>query len=149
MSAVFSGYKSEDQCKVLGSLSKQRRRQLRKRHLKSEYSLLQTLSRLFHLVQFVRCWWIFLEINFKGLYQSSEKEKGSRCLVFTFSTKREIRQFHVVVVQRRERNVQKSLMHVQSWCFANLSLFFFRSCCRHRRRLCISSLLTFERCIVV
>ena len=27
--------------------------------------------------------------------------------MFTFSTKREIRQFHVVVVQRRQRNVQK------------------------------------------
>ena len=26
--------------------------------------------------------------------------------------------FHVVVVQRRERNVQKSVMHVQSCCFA-------------------------------
>ena len=30
--------------------------------------------------------------------------------------KREIRHFHVVVVQKRERNVQKSVMHVQS-CF--------------------------------
>ena len=39
----------------------------------------------------------------------------------TFSTKREIRHFHVVVVQRRQRNVQKSVMHVQSYCFANRS----------------------------
>ena len=30
--------------------------------------------------------------------------------------KREIRHFHVVVVQKRERNVQKRVMHVQS-CF--------------------------------
>jgi len=30
------------------------------------------------------------------------------------STNREIRQFHVEVVQRRQRNVQKSVMHVQS-----------------------------------
>ena len=37
--------------------------------------------------------------------------------MFTFSTKREIRHFHVVVVQRRQRNVQKSVMHVQSCCF--------------------------------
>ena len=35
------------------------------------------------------------------------------------STKCEIRQFHVVVVQRRQRNVQKSVMHVQR-CFACL-----------------------------
>ena len=36
--------------------------------------------------------------------------------MFTSSTKREIRHFHVVVVQRRQRNVQKSMMHVQSCC---------------------------------
>ena len=74
---------------------------------------------LFHLVYFVKCWQIFLELNAKGLYQSSEKEKESCCLVFPSSTKREIRQFHVVVVQRRQRNV-----HVRSCCFANLNLFF-------------------------
>jgi len=45
-----------------------RRRRLRKRHLKSEFALLQTLSRLFQLVQLVKCWQIFL-------YQSSGKEK--------------------------------------------------------------------------
>ena len=27
--------------------------------------------------------------------------------------------FHVVVVQGRQRNVEKSVMHVQSCCFAN------------------------------
>ena len=35
--------------------------------------------------------------------------------MFTFSIKREIRHFHVVVVQKRQRNVQKtekSVMHV-------------------------------------
>ena len=48
-----------------------------------------TLSRLFQLVQFVNCWPIFLEFNSKLLYQSSGKEKESRCLVFTSSTKRE------------------------------------------------------------
>ena len=44
--------------------------------------------------------------------------------------------FHVVVVQRRQRNVQKSVMHVQSCCFANLNLLLFcRSLCRRRHRL--------------
>ena len=37
----------------------ERQRRLRKRHLKSEVALLQTLSRLFHLVQFVKCWKFF------------------------------------------------------------------------------------------
>ena len=32
----------------------------------------------------------------------------------------EIRQFHVVDVQRRQRNVQKSAMHLKSCCFADL-----------------------------
>ena len=113
----------------------QRWRQLRKRHLKSEFALPQTLPRLFHLVEFVKCWQIFLELNSKGLHQSSGKEKESCCLLFPSSTKREIRYFHVVVVQRRQRNVQKSVMHVQSCCFANLNLLLFcRSRCRRRRR---------------
>ena len=63
----------------------------------------------------------------KRLHRSSGKEKESRCLVFTSSTKREIWQFHVVVVQWRQRNVQKSVMHVQSRCFADLNRLLF--CC--------------------
>ena len=39
------------------------------------------------------------------------KEKEGRCLAFSSSIKREIRQFHIVVVQRRQRNVQKSVIH--------------------------------------
>ena len=81
-----------------------RRRRKRKRHLKSEFTLLQTLSRLFHPVWFVKRWQFFLELNSKGLYQSSGKERESGCLVFPFSTKREFRYFHVVVVQRWQRN---------------------------------------------
>ena len=70
------------------------------------------------------------------LYQSSRKEKQSRCLVFSFSTKCEIRHFQVVVMYWRQRNVQKSVMHVQSCCFANNFLWtycFFCHCLwRHR-----------------
>ena len=81
------------------------------------------------------------ESTLASVYQSSGKEKESCCLVFPSSTKREIRHFiHVVVVQRRLRNVQKSLMHVQSCCFANLNpLLLCRSRCRRPRR-CLSSL---------
>ena len=45
--------------------------------------------------------------------------------------KREIRHFHVVIVQKRQGNVQKSVMHVQSCCFAYLTYcgFFLRSRC--------------------
>ena len=107
-------------------LKQQRRRRLWKRQLKSEFALLQSLSRLFHFVYFVKCWQMFLELNSKGLrYQSSGKEKESCCLVFPSSTKRELRRFHVVVVQWRQRNVPKSVMHVQSCRFANQTYCFF------------------------
>ena len=91
-----------------------------------------------------KCWPVSLELNSKALYQSSRKKKESCCFVFPSSTKREIRHFHVVVVQRRQRNVQKSVMYVQSCYFANLNLLVYsgRSRCRcRRRRLCLSSLL--------
>ena len=81
---------------------------------------------------------IFLELNSKGLYQSSGKEKESCCLVFLSLTKREIRHFHAVVVQLQQRNVQKSMMHVQSCCFTTINLLLFcHSSCRY---CCLSSL---------
>ena len=46
-----------------GELKQHRWRRLRKRHLKSEVALLQTLDRLFHLVQFVKCWQFLLKLN--------------------------------------------------------------------------------------
>ena len=50
------------------------------------------------------------------------RKRKKNCVVFTYFIKRasEIRKFHVVVVQRRLRNVPKSVMHVQSCCFAVL-----------------------------
>ena len=46
-----------------GACKQQRPWRLRKRHEKSEFALLQTLSRLFHLVQFVKCSYFSLELN--------------------------------------------------------------------------------------
>ena len=55
--------------------------------------------------------------------------------MFTSSRKRENKHFHVVVIHWRQRNVQKSVMHVESCCSANLDLYLFRRFrCRHRRR---------------
>ena len=54
----------------------------------------------------------------------------------------EIRKFHVAVVQQRLRNEQKSVMPLQSCCFANINLLLFNcSRCRHRRRCFISPFL--------
>lgn len=116
--------------KVADLLKQQRRRRLQKRHLKSEVALLQTRS--FLLIQLVKCWKFLVVLNSKRMIRSSGKEKESRRLVFTFSTKREIRHFYVVVVQQRQRNVQKSLMHVQSCYFSNLNQFPYRRPCWRR-----------------
>ena len=65
------------------------------------------------------------------------------CVVFTYPIKweREIRKFHVAVMQRRLTNLQTGMMHMQSCCFANINLLLFcRSQCRPYR-LCLSSYL--------
>ena len=89
----------------------------------------------------VKCWQISLELNFKGLYQISRKEKENCCFVFPSSRKREIRHFHVVVEQRGQRNViQNIVIHVQSCYLVNLNLLVYcRFHCCHCRR-CLKSL---------
>ena len=71
--------------------------------------------------------------------------------MFTSPAKREIRRFHVVVVQRQQRNIQKSVLQVQSSCFPNLiQLLFCRSHChRHLRRGCLTSVLVVVVVVVV
>ena len=85
---------------ITSDLKQQRRRRLRKRHLKSGFSLLQTVSRLFHLVQFVYCWQTILELNSKRLYQGSRKIK-SFVLVHVLHKTRSFKIWHfrIVVVQ--------------------------------------------------
>ena len=69
--------------------------------------------------------------------------KENYFLVFTYSIKCKIKKFHVVVGQRRQRNVQKSMMHVQSWCLVNFNLLlFWTSHCHHRCHCGLSSLIT-------
>ena len=100
-------------------LKQQRRQRLQKRHLKSEFAPLQTFSRLFHLFYFVKCWQMFLALNSEGLVSKFRKRKESCCLVFPSSTKRELRHFH------GKEMYKKSVMHVQSCCFANQTYCFF------------------------
>ena len=57
-----------------------------------------------------------LELNSQGLYLMLRKLQN-HFLVYKSCV--------VVVVQRRPRNVQKSVMHVQSCYFANQNLLFF------------------------
>ena len=82
--------------------------------------------------------------NFPGVELQNSVSKFRKTKNFTSSTKREIRHFHVVVVQRRQRNVQKRVMHAQSSCFTNLNLLLFSPsrCRRGRRHRCLSSLIS-------
>ena len=106
---------------IFRELKQQGRWRLQKRHLKSEVALPQTLSRLFHLVQFIKCWQFSLQLNSKRLHWSSGKEKESRCLVFSSSIKREIRHFHVLVVQWRLRNKTKQRVARASGSFSRMN----------------------------
>ena len=79
-------------------LQQQQRRRLRKRdlkHLRSEFALLETSSRLFHLVQFLKTSLgnLFWSSILKECIEVQEKKKGSRCCVFTSLTKGEARRF--------------------------------------------------------
>ena len=94
----------------------------RKRLLKSEFrALFQTSSILFNFFLFLKSWRNCRGLNPKGPYLSLEKEKENSCAVFTNSIKRarEIRKFQVADLQRRLRNVQKSV------CFASINRLFF------------------------
>ena len=72
-------------------------------HVISKFALFQTSSILFNSIHFVKCWQ-----NPRGPYLSLEREE-TFCVAFTNSVKRagEIRKFHVAVVQRWLKNVEK------------------------------------------
>ena len=59
---------------------------------------------------------IFSGLNPKEPCLSLEKGKETFCVVFNYSVKwaREMRKFHVAVVQRWLKNVQKSMIRMQS-----------------------------------
>ena len=67
-----------------------------------------------------------LGLNLKGPYLSLEKEGEKFLFSLTpYKAGSWNLKCHVAVVQRRLRNVQKSVMHVQSCCFANVNLIEF------------------------
>ena len=65
----------------------------------------------------VKCRWNFPELNSWRPHSSLESVWKICRGVFMFCIKRLIRTFHVLVVQWRQRNVPKSVMHVQSCYF--------------------------------
>ena len=63
-----------------------------------------------------------VDLNSWERFPISEREMKFCPCLFMVSMKREIRNFYDSVVQKQLRNVQKSVMHVQSCCFV-LNLF--------------------------
>ena len=84
---------------------------------------------------------IFFEADSKGLYQSSAEEKESCSLVFPSSTSREIRHFHVLVLQWRQRNVQKKLDARAKLLFCQSKPSVFCRSRWPRRSRCLGSLM--------
>ena len=102
----------------IGTLRSGRRRQ-RKRRLKSEFAFFQSSLRLLQVTYFVKCKRTLLKLSSQEPYPSLGRERKFRRRLCTSSVQGEIGHFHVVVVQWQQRNVQKSVMHVQNCCFAN------------------------------
>ena len=99
---------------------------------------IRTVSNFIGLIQFHLICQNVCEI-FWGWISKLEKGKENFCVLYSIKRSRETRKFHVAVLQRRLRDVQKSVMHVQSCCFANINLLLCgRPRCRQRRR-CLSS----------
>ena len=73
---------------------------------------------MWNVGEFPWSWFLGVGLKFK-------RERKIRRRLFTFSITREIRHFHVVVVKWRQRNEQKSVIHVQTGCFANQIYCFF------------------------
>ena len=93
-------------------------------------SVFQTWSSLFQFAENIQYRQISLELISWGPHSSLERERPFRGRLFVYSIKREIRHFYVVVVRQWQRNVQKSMMHVQTCCFflINLLLFWHSRC---------------------
>ena len=83
------------------------------------------IALILHLIQFVNSWQFFLELNSKTQWSKQKKKKkvAALCSRPPQTKKREIRNFHFVVMQWRQRNVQKRGRVVVG--FAKLKPFAF------------------------
>ena len=114
-----------------------------KGHLKSEFALFQKVMDLiqFHFICADVCkifWgWIWKD---RIKVKKKEEEVFMLCLPAPWS-----KCVKLGIVQRRLRNVQKSMMHMKSFCFVNINLLLFcRSRCGHCQS-CLSSLLLWSQ----
>ena len=100
----YAGYVSNRDLKIRGWRQQQNCRR------KSEFAFFQSSLRLLQVTNFVKCRWTLLKLNSDEPYPTSERERKFHRRLCTSPVKREIRHFHVVVVQSGQRKVQKSVM---------------------------------------
>ena len=83
----------------------------RKHRLKIEFTFFHSPSRLFQITLNSLSIVALLALNFYERYSSSERDRKFRRYSFTSSMKFQSRKFQVVVVQGREGDVPKSVLH--------------------------------------
>ena len=102
--------------RIIRELMQQRRRWLRERHLKRVksrcFKIFRDYSILFN--SSIAGNFVFLELDCKDRIEVQEKNK--KVVVLCLRSPQNV-EFHVVVVQWRQRNVQKSVMQVKSFFF--------------------------------
>ena len=110
--------------------TQRRWQRLRKRQLRC-LKLNRAYSNSFNSLNVSKCFWSWI---LKDCIKVQEKKKK----VFVFCSRPRQNVKLGSFVQRRQRNVQKSVMHVQSCCFADLNLLLFCHCRCRRRRRCVA-----------
>ena len=87
--------------------------------LKKWICILSVFIAIFPTILLCQMWANTSGVEFlRNIAKFQERNKISSLLVYILHKTREIVHFQVVVVQIRQRNVQKSVMHVQSCCFS-------------------------------
>ena len=110
-----------------------------------EFALLQTLSRFIPSLSVLQLLAIFFWSWILKDWIKVQEKKNEVVVLCSHSPQNvEFWHFHDIVVQWQQRNVKKSLMHVQSCCFANLNPLLFWHSCRQRHHNFLSSLLIEE-----
>ena len=91
-----------------------------KASLKIDFASFQFFLPSYQVTQLLKSREISLELKRGDPYTLVQGEKVRFIVLpFPFSSQLKIGSFHVVVVQGRQRNVKKSVMPVQSCCFAH------------------------------
>ena len=96
---------------------------------------MQTLSHLFQFAENVKCRRISLDLISWGPHSSFERKRKIPCCLFMSSIKHEIGDSQAIAMQWQQRNVQKSVLHMQKVVLLPIKpiAFWHSRCHRHHR----------------